>query len=89
MTTINSTQTSIDSRLMHADIQNIDTLIKNAKVFNNGEAAVIEDVAVSDGRIVARGPNLNEANASRVIDAEGMWLMPGLFDIHKIGRAHV
>ena len=67
---------------MHADIQNIDTLIKNAKVFNNGEAAVIEDVAVSDGRIVARGPNLNEANASRVIDAEGMWLMPGLFDIH-------
>ena len=82
MTTINSTQTSIDSSLMHADIQNIDTLIKNAKVFNNGEAAVIEDVAVSDGRIVARGPNLNEANASRVIDAEGMWLMPGLFDIH-------
>ena len=67
---------------MHADIQNIDTLIKNAKVFNNGETAVIEDVAVSDGRIVARGPNLNEANASRVIDAEGMWLMPGLFDIH-------
>jgi N-acyl-D-aspartate/D-glutamate deacylase len=67
---------------MHADIQNIDTLIKNAKVFNNGDAAVIEDVAVSDGRIVARGPNLNEVNASRVIDAEGMWLMPGLFDIH-------
>ena len=67
---------------MHADIQNIDTLIKNAKVFNNGEAAVIEDVAVSDGRIVARGPNLDEVNASRVIDAEGMWLMPGLFDIH-------
>ena len=67
---------------MHADIQNIDTLIKNAKVFNNGETAVIEDVAVSDGRIVARGPNQDEANASRVIDAEGMWLMPGLFDIH-------
>ena len=67
---------------MHADNQNIDTLIKNAKVFNNGEAAVIEDVAVSDGRIVARGPNLDEVNASRVIDAEGMWLMPGLFDIH-------
>ena len=67
---------------MPVDIQNIDTLIKNAKVFNNGEAAVIEDVAVSDGRIVARGRNLDEANASRVIDAEGMWLMPGLFDIH-------
>ena len=67
---------------MHADIQNIDTLIKNAKVFNNGEAAVIEDVAVSDGRIIARGKDLNEENARRVIDAKGMWLMPGLFDIH-------
>ncbi|MBT5797402.1 MAG: amidohydrolase family protein [Porticoccaceae bacterium] len=67
---------------MHADIQNIDTLIKNAKVFNNGEAAVIEDVAVSDGRIIARGTDLNEENARRVIDAKGMWLMPGLFDIH-------
>ena len=33
---------------MPADIQNIDTLIKNAKVFNNGEAPVVEDVAVSE-----------------------------------------
>ena len=67
---------------MPVDIQNIDTLIKNAKVFNNGETPVVEDVAVSDGRIVARGTDLNEENARRVIDAKGMWLMPGLFDIH-------
>ena len=60
----------------------IDTLIKNAKVFNNGEDAVIEDVAVSNGRVVARGTNLEAKNASRVIDATGLWLMPGLFDIH-------
>ena len=43
---------------MPVDIQNIDTLIKNAKVFNNGETPVVEDVAVSDGRIVARGTDL-------------------------------
>ena len=67
---------------MHAEIQKIDTLIRSAKVFNNGETPVIEDVAVSDGRIVARGTNLDEMNALRVIDGEGMWLMPGLFDIH-------
>ena len=67
---------------MPVDIQNIDTLIKNAKVFNNGETPVVEDVAVTDGRIVARGTDLNEENARRVIDAKGMWLMPGLFDIH-------
>jgi N-acyl-D-aspartate/D-glutamate deacylase len=60
----------------------IDTLIKNAKVFNNGEDAVIEDVAVSNGRVVARGANLEAKNASRVLDATGLWLMPGLFDIH-------
>ena len=60
----------------------IDTLIRNAKVFNNGEDAVIEDVAVSNGRVVARGANLEAKSASRVIDATGLWLMPGLFDIH-------
>jgi N-acyl-D-aspartate/D-glutamate deacylase len=60
----------------------IDTLIKNAKVFNNGEDAVIEDIAVSNGRVVARGANLEVKNASRTLDATGLWLMPGLFDIH-------
>ena len=60
----------------------VDTLITNAKVFNNGEAAVTEDVAIAGGRIVARGQNLDQANAAKVIDAEGLWLMPGLFDIH-------
>ena len=60
----------------------VDTLIKNAKVFNNGETAVIEDVAIGGGRIVARGQNLDQASAAKVIDAKGLWLMPGLFDIH-------
>ena len=59
-----------------------DTLITNAKVFNNGEAAVIEDVAIAGGRIVARGQSLNQASAGNVIDGSGLWLMPGLFDIH-------
>ena len=59
-----------------------DTLIKNAKVFNNGEAPVIEDIAISDGKIVARGTDLEPAIASKVIDAEGLWAMPGLYDIH-------
>jgi len=59
-----------------------DTLITNAKVFNNGETPVIEDVAILDGKIVARGKDIDVSGASRVIDAEGHWLMPGLFDIH-------
>ena len=60
----------------------IDTLIKNAKVFNRGKPAIIEDVAVANGRIVARGKNLDSTAAAEVIDAQGLWLMPGLFDIH-------
>jgi N-acyl-D-aspartate/D-glutamate deacylase len=59
-----------------------DTLITNAKVFNNGETARVEDVAIRDGKIVARGKNLDASGAARVINAEGQWLMPGLFDIH-------
>ena len=59
-----------------------DVLIRNAKVFNDGLAAVIEDVAVKDGKVVARGNSLDPEGAKKVIDAEGLWLMPGLFDIH-------
>ena len=67
---------------MTGKIQKIDMLIKNAKVFNNGETAVIEDVAITAGRIISRGQQINDQGASRVIDAKGLWLMPGLFDIH-------
>jgi N-acyl-D-aspartate/D-glutamate deacylase len=60
----------------------VDTLIKQAKIFNNGEAPVVEDLAVLEGKIVARGNNLNIESAKRTIDASNYWLMPGLFDIH-------
>ena len=45
--------------MTQAQSQPFDTLIKNAKVFNRGEQPVIEDVAVADGRIVARGQQLD------------------------------
>jgi len=63
-------------------IRSVDTLITNAKVFNNGEQPVIEDIAIANGRIVARGKNLTHTQAAEVIDADGLWAMPGLFDIH-------
>ena len=63
-------------------IQPYDILIKNAKVFNKDEPPVFQDVAVADGVIIARGQNLNATQAIRTVDAEGLWLMPGLFDIH-------
>ena len=59
-----------------------DTLIQNARVFNNGEAPITEDIAIVGGKIIDRGQHLDVKNASNVIDATGLWAMPGLFDIH-------
>ena len=59
-----------------------DTLIKNAKIFNNGEPPVVEDIGIKDGKIINRGHNLEPDSATRIIDATGLWAMPGLFDIH-------
>ena len=67
---------------MSAEIKKIDTLIRNAKVFNNGDVPVVQDVAIANGKIIARGKALAASNVGRVVDAEGLWLMPGLFDIH-------
>ncbi len=58
-----------------------DLVIRNAKVFDGaGGAPVIEDLAVRDGRIAARGNGLGAG--AREIDAAGLWLTPGLLDIH-------
>ncbi len=60
-----------------------DILIKNAKVFDgSGQPPVIEDVAIAQGVFAARGKHLDATNAAEVIDAQGLWLTPGLIDIH-------
>ncbi len=58
-----------------------DILIKSARVFNNGELAVTQDIAITDGKIVKR-TNEIEGSAKKIIDATGLWAMPGLFDVH-------
>ena len=60
-----------------------DYLIRGGLVFDgHGGAPVREDLAISGGRIVARGDALDPASAREVIDAQGCWVTPGLFDIH-------
>ena len=60
-----------------------DYLIQGAKVFDGiGELPVREDIAIADGRVAARGPDLDPQKAHKVIDASERWAMPGLFDIH-------
>lgn len=60
-----------------------DRLIQNALVIDGtGEAPTVQDIAIKNGKIAARGSSLPASEAGEVIDGEGKWLMPGLLDIH-------
>ena len=60
-----------------------DLLIRNATIFDgSGGAPFVGDIAVKDGRVAARGRDLLPELAERVVDATGLWLTPGLLDIH-------
>lgn len=62
---------------------NWDVLIRNAKLFDgSGQLPRETDLAIYKGQVAAIGEGLDASGASEVIDAEGLWLMPGLLDIH-------
>lgn len=59
-----------------------DVLIRNARIFDGtGAAPEVGDIAIKNGRIAARGREIDGA-AAETIDAYGQWLLPGLLDIH-------
>jgi len=59
-----------------------DLLIRRAMLLDgSGAAATQGDLAVRDGRIRATGPSL-PVDAKRIIDADGLALMPGIIDSH-------
>ena len=63
--------------------QRWETLIKGALVFDgHGGAPCRRDVAVFEGRVAEVGPNLDETRAAHCVHGDGLWLMPGLLDIH-------
>lgn len=64
-------------------IPTCDTLFRNALVFDgSGDDPVTADVAVEAGRILRIGRDLTVEAPGQVVDAAGLWLMPGLLDIH-------
>lgn len=58
-----------------------DLIIKNGIVVSP-DATIKTDVAVSKGRIAALGDAATFGEASRVIDAAGKYLLPGVIDAH-------
>jgi N-acyl-D-aspartate/D-glutamate deacylase len=61
----------------------VDLLLRNGTVVDGtGSAASRVDLAVRGGRVVEIGPGL-DLPASRVIDAEGMVVAPGIVDMHS------
>ncbi len=60
-----------------------DLLLKGGRVVDprNGISAV-RDVAVADGRIAAVGTGIDPSEAVKVVDVSGLYVSPGLVDIH-------
>jgi dihydroorotase len=60
-----------------------DLVLKGGHVIDgkNGLSAV-RDVAIKDGKIAAVGQNIDASKAVRVVDVSGLYVTPGLVDIH-------
>jgi len=60
----------------------MDILIKNGRVIDPANSLdKVCDVLLRDGKIAGVDENIS-AEAEKVIDAEGLWVVPGLIDLH-------
>lgn len=66
-----------------APAQDYDLLLKGGHVIDarNGMHGV-RDVAIRDGRIAAIATGIAESTAAKVVDVSGLYVTPGLIDIH-------
>lgn len=61
-----------------------DTLIRNATVLDGiGHRLDGASVLMRDGKIVAVGIGLTAPPGTRIIDAKGRWVTPGMVDVHS------
>ena len=57
-------------------------IIKNGFVFQEDKTFIQKDLYINSSKIVA---SLSEASDDKIIDADGMLILPGLIDIHSHG----
>ncbi|MBM3773611.1 MAG: amidohydrolase/deacetylase family metallohydrolase [Acidobacteria bacterium] len=63
--------------------QDYDLLLKGGHVIDGrSRISAVQDVAIQGGRIAAVAPGISPAAARKVIDVAGLYVTPGLVDIH-------
>jgi dihydroorotase len=65
------------------DAQQYDLLIKNGHIIdpkNNIDA--VKDIAITNGKIAKVDDSISSAQSKKTIDATGLYVVPGLIDIH-------
>ncbi len=68
---------------------NYDILIRGGEIIDPSQnLRGPRDLAVSNGRIAAMDENLGEVEAKHVIDARGLYVVPGLIDLHVHVYSH-
>src|SRR5262245_16694084 len=67
---------------LHAQ-QKYDLLIRGGHVVDaKNKISAVRDVAISEGRIAEVAAKIDPALAFKVIDASGLYVTPGLVDLH-------
>src|SRR5258708_2139020 len=60
-----------------------DLLLKGGHVIDpRNQISAVRDVAIADGKVVAVAAGIDPAGALKVVDVSGLYVTPGLVDIH-------
>jgi dihydroorotase len=63
--------------------QSYDIVIKGGHIIDpKNDIDAVMDIAVNNGRIALRAKNIDPKQGTQVVDAKGMYVTPGLIDIH-------
>ena len=61
-------------------------VVRGARVVTPGKDLGVVDVRIESGRIAAVGGDVARCEGDRVVEADGLTLLPGFVDIHSHGR---
>ncbi len=63
-------------------MMSIRTVIKNGTIFTHDKTIYNMDILIEDGKITSIDNNISAEDHCDVVDAEGMYVIPGLIDMH-------